>query len=363
MAQIVQINEQNIAYFIPMLPAYLLEELEADPDMLLFGVESEELAAGVCAAVVTAPQAEILWFYLAQPFRGTGIALEGFSELLCELQRSYGIRVVTADLPAGECDAMRRLLSTFPVTYTKLPAGRYETTVGRMRDAKKLSHASRNSVALSKLSGGKLRSLCNELGNAGNDLVPLPFPAELYTPELSAVYMEQNRPTAVLLVKDRGAHVEIPFFASLSSDPKALADVMYFVRERMEGFDAEMPLIMNLAGQRFLKLVRSLLELKEEDETGFVRNVRAGIDLSFLQESERETADWLETCGEIAAIMKGGSAAGAEAAPDAKGQRTTTKKENGTTKKKENGAAKKKESNATKKKESDTTKRGKKQKA
>ncbi len=287
MATIVHISEKNVGLFLPMIPDYIKEEIMTDEDILLFGIEDDEAAAGVCVARLIAPEAHILWYYLHESLRGMGIGLAGFMELSELFKSNYGVDFITMGIPAEGGEKIERMIGGLPVTTGSLPECHISTTVGKMRSSKRLSAASKNSISLLELDEKKLRAFCGELKNKGLDLVPMPIDKKAYAANLSAVCMKEDMPVGILLIsKDEGS-LSIPYLATLTQSPTVLNDMMCFVKEKTMRLRDDVPLSMNLVDKKLKKIVSVFLDIKEDDEA-FIHSKRAVIDLSFLEEAEDE---------------------------------------------------------------------------
>ena len=298
MASVVHISEKNVGLFLSLIPDYIKEEIMTDEDILLFGIESDDTAAGVCVVRLIAPEAHILWYYLHESFRGMGVGIAAFMELSYLLQGAYGVDYISMDIPAEGGQRLWRMINGFPVSLGRLPECHISTTVGRLRASKRLTASSKSSIPLSKLGKRQLKEFCGELKKRGMDLVPMPIAPKDYATEMSAIYMKDEQPTGILLVSRGRKSLAIPYLASLKPSPVVLSDMMCFVREQTLRVRDDVPISMNIVDKKLKQIVSVLLGVENDDEI-FIHSKRAVIDLSYLNDADEEIRDRLSLWDEI----------------------------------------------------------------
>ena len=285
MTVLTEIAKENYLYYAPLLPPFVMEEVQSGENVLIFGFENDEEAAGAAAVRFSGSLAEILWFYLDDGFRGMGIGTESFFLMLQHLRYEYDIVEIFMELQADADPGLFRLFEGLDVRYRDLSECRFETSVGWMRSSEKLKPVSKDCIALSELSDKELRNFCDTLIKNRMALVPMPIVKEHYLPDVSAVYMKDGVPSGILLLKKNGEDMEIPYMAALNKDPLAMIEMMRFVREKTARFQDAARLSMNLVDGRLKDLVKTLLDMDEDDEDGFVHNRMAYLSLGFLDET------------------------------------------------------------------------------
>ena len=289
MTVLTEIAKENYLYYAPLLPPFVMEEVQSGENVLIFGFENDEEAAGAAAVRFSGSLAEILWFYLDDGFRGMGIGTESFFLMLQHLRYEYDIVEIFMELQADADPGLFRLFEGLDVRYRDLSECRFETSVGWMRSSEKLKPVSKDCIALSELSDKELRNFCDTLIKNRMALVPMPIVKEHYLPDVSAVYMKDGVPSGILLLKKNGEDMEIPYMAALNKDPLAMIEMMRFVREKTARFQDAARLSMNLVDGRLKDLVKTLLDMDEDDEDGFVHNRMAYLSLDFLEETVQKT--------------------------------------------------------------------------
>ncbi|MCR5053435.1 MAG: GNAT family N-acetyltransferase [Lachnospiraceae bacterium] len=294
MTVITGIGRENIRYYLPLIPEYVLMEAATDENTEILGIESDQAAAGAIVLRVIPPEAEIIWYYLDPSFRGGGTGSESFLELLEMLKETEGIRYVTMDIPADAPPELKGLFAGYPAEYEKQSTVYFKTRVGVLHSSKPLQGTPKSTVSLKSLDEKLLRAFSNSLVQEHLDYIPMPIDRTKYMADMSGVFMEDGLPTGLLLIAKKGQELEIPFMANLSKNPVAIMDMMYFVCEKTKRFGEDTMISMNLVEEGMLKMIKALLRLEETEEAGFHRAERVVLSLGFLDEFESEAAEMIE---------------------------------------------------------------------
>ncbi|MCR5098930.1 MAG: hypothetical protein K6B14_08280 [Lachnospiraceae bacterium] len=236
----------------------------------------------------------ILWYYLDPSCRGIGAGSQCFYELAEFFHDRFGADKVVMDIPADADESIYKLFDVYDASFSKLPECRFETTLGRLRGSKKLNKPYRHSIALGKLSDRELKSFCNRLVKERLDLVPMPIDPTQYSVKASAVYMEDDKPAGMLLLAHSDQGIEIPYIVSLSTNPLAIMDMMYFALNKVEKAGDNVAVGMSLVENKLELTLRLLLDIKVDDDKEFKHNIRATIPLSFVDEYRRKTAEEID---------------------------------------------------------------------
>ncbi|MCR5278361.1 MAG: hypothetical protein K6E19_02860 [Lachnospiraceae bacterium] len=288
MANLLYIDESNIDMFAPIIPDYIREVIVSDEDVVLHGIESDDMACGVVVSRVISFEAEILWYYLDPSFRGYGIGHESFQLYAERMHNTYGVSSIRVEIPAGVDKSIYNLFSGLPAEFERLDMGRFETTVGWLRSSEKIRGAAKHSVALSAVDSKALRNFSDKLANEGLGMVDLPIDPRDYEADASAVYMEDDTPKAVLLLQRDGEALTIPYMVSLSSNPVAIMDMICFVKENSRKYSEDAPIYMDMVEPRLSNLIRGLLDIEPGDNDGFVYNQMVTLDLTYIDERMEE---------------------------------------------------------------------------
>ena len=286
MAELINITEDNFPAFSPMLPRYIVESFMSDGSVLLFGIESEGMAAGVCAVRVTPPQADIMWFSLHSTFRGYGIGAESLMELNMLLRDSYNVSFITMDLSAGSDPKLRRLFAGLPATYSKTDECVFTTTFGAMRSSERIKGKHDHCIPLLELDVHQLAAFCSELKRDGLDYIDMPIDPDDFLKDMSAVYMEDGKPLGMMLFSKKEDTLELPYLVSLSSNNLALMEMISFAKDNSGSIKDDDTLYMNLVDDRLIGLIKAFLFMDKDDNSGFVNNTRITLDLDYLDEAK-----------------------------------------------------------------------------
>ncbi len=296
MCRITKIDEVNFSYYYSMLPDRFYEYMEEDKGTLIFGIENFGMAAGAAMIRRVSEDAELVWYYVNERYRGRGVGAEGLLRLMQLFRQSYGMESISVNLYAGADEEVKRLFLGYPVEKNYPAQSIFRTTAGALRASGKLGTGGEKSVALSDLSPEKLDSLNKALAEYGKDLVPLPIKPEEYLARQSAVFMENGEPAGVLLLKKVRREIRISLLASFANDRASVLDMIAFTVANSTRFDDAMVVSMNIVEPKVEKLVRFILSLEEGDNTGFETGEHIRLNLSFIdkatEKAQRILAGW-----------------------------------------------------------------------
>ncbi len=293
-SRLVPINELNYEFYLPMLPEGFIEILSEDEKTLVFGIETIGAAAGCVIIKKTGFVAEITWFYISEPFRGTGTGSESFLWLVDLLHRSYGVDKVYMDIPAGADEGLYHIFNGFDVEKTPLPQCTFLTTLGALMTSDKLKGASKHSVSLGSVDRKKLMIFCNDIINHGADYIDMPIEPDDFMKDQSAVFMEDDEPKAILLFTKKGEELEITFMVSLTKNPSAVLDMLLFAVEHFRRFGEDTPVTIHIVEPKVKALIKRLLSMEDDDEYGFTYSQRITMDLNFLDETAEGTNNMID---------------------------------------------------------------------
>ena len=281
------INEKNYIFYKDLIPKDIMEEVMEDRYSLIFGIEAYDTACGAVAVRLTRPEAQILWYYIDPGFRGQGIGSDIFIQLTSILYYNYDIDYVSMELYAGADPKLRRLFYGYEATYEDLRSCSFSTTVGRLYNCPKLSGHAKHCISFRELDDAGLYDLSKKLRQNGMEFIEFPIKKEDYLSDVSAVYMADDKPAGILLVKKRGQDVEIPFLASLSKDPRAIMEMMCFTRKAAVRLGEDTVISMNLVDPRFVAVLKNILDMDDEED-GFVHGTRITLPLDYKDEIRAE---------------------------------------------------------------------------
>lgn|GEM_PF-5878940 len=294
MTILTDLGSENISYYAPMFPKGILDEIASDEHMLMFGIEYGGVACGVVAVRALRPEASILWYYVDPDYRGFGVGREAFFELCRMMYYRYSMDSVSMELSSESDPKLKRMFMSFEGAYTEtLPECRFITTVGWLRSSERLIKAAGEknklkSVPLSSVSDYEVTNFSRELRAAGMDYIEFPIDREGFLKDASAVYEESGKPVGILLLKRKGQEFEIPYMASLSTNPLAVMDMVCFTRNASERFSDDSTISMNLVEDRLVKLIKGLLDMSDDENDGFSYNKKLILPLAFVEEGRQE---------------------------------------------------------------------------
>ena len=283
MNELTVIGELNYVFYRPFFPAEILKDVMEDENAFLYGVEHNGEAAGGAAIRFSEEEASLLYFRVDPEFRGRGVGAAFFFRLM-EEAAGLGAATLSMRLSPDTDPKFLRLLSGYSARFDEGEECEFATSAEVLAGVTKLQGESKRSVALSELDPVALQELSRELKEEKLDLVPLPVVPEEYLGELSAVYMEKGKPTALLLLAQEEEGIKVRLLSSFSREPMAVMDMLFFSAGKLSKLPEDTLISMNIVEHRIRELLETIF--KDIPEEGYeIRSIQdCIIDLGAFHE-------------------------------------------------------------------------------
>ncbi len=280
MSEITAIGRSNLEYYAPFFSEGLWDDQEDEDLLWLYGIENNEgMAIGAAAVRQIGTWAEMIWFAIGEEFRGAGNGQSAFLQILYEL-KMLGMERVVMHLPVNADPKLYRLFEGCSPHMADQDECTCITRIGTLDRLLFLKHKKKNALPLSQMKERELRSLGEKLTLYHMDHIPLPIKKEDYFAMASSVYMEQGMPKAVLLLKKQKKSIRIVFMASFSRNPLAVMELLCQTMEVLREYPKNTVVIMNLADQRMVDLMRYFFRNIEDDYVKILPVRRCEISLN-----------------------------------------------------------------------------------
>lgn len=281
MNSITYIDQKNYAYYAPLVPSGMHEQIMTDEDMLLFGIESDGMAAGTVVVRILGLEAQLIWFSLDPEFQGMGIGMRSFYDMVNLLKEDFNCEFMTMELPPDTERNFLNIIHAFDTSYEDLPTGRYSIMVSDVLASRRLMEKSHKCIALSDMDDLSLKDLCRRIERDNNDLVEMPIDPKRYMARMSPVYMNNGRAEGIMLIRrNTRRSMEVAFLTSFSENVNAIMDMLYFVTENLRGVGDDIAMEMNLVDEELASFVRKLFTEEGNEKGDFIPMKRVKLALS-----------------------------------------------------------------------------------
>ena len=271
MNSITYINQKNYAYYAPLIPLGMQEQIINDKDILLFGIESDSMAAGVVVVRILGPEAQLIWFSLDPDFQGMGIGMRSFYDMVNLLREDFNCDFMTMDLAPDTEQNFLNIIRAYPIAYDDLPIGRYVLQVRDILGSRRLTEKSCKCVALSNMDDISLKELCRRIEKDNNNLVDMPIEPKRYMARMSPVYMNNGKAEGIMLIRrNTRSSMEVAFLTSFSDNINAIMDMLYFVADNLRGVGDDIAMEMNLVDEELASFVRKLFTEEGSEKGDFI---------------------------------------------------------------------------------------------
>ncbi|MBQ3546014.1 MAG: hypothetical protein IJA34_13695 [Lachnospiraceae bacterium] len=161
----------------------------------------------------------------------------------------------------------------------------FEFKINDLDNCEILKKPVKDVIALKELDNIHLRDLCNRIIENGEAIVDMPIEKESYIENCSAVYIEDNKAKAIILVKENTDDtLEIPFIYSESHTPVALIELIKFIYQKANiKYDKAKLCRTYIVEPVLVKIIEKLTGLKGKYQKSAVRELQY---LSFFDDIE-----------------------------------------------------------------------------
>lgn len=276
-----EIRAEDIDLFASFIPEQLKEEYLFTPGLHFYGISMDEFACGAAVVRADGVIAELCSLFLAEDFRGFGLAARTFSQLLFLLQKE-GFETVTARYIPEDNPKFHRLLLSESFQMTGTDNGSFHFLLGDLKDNTSLNGTASHVVSLADLPDSELRLLCQNISLEGKALVPMPVNRKDYLADCSGIYLENDTPKGILLLRQTGEkEILLPFLYVSAKNPLATLDLFRFAYAKASRiFPPDTACRLHTVNGTLTRLLEKLLERNAD------REVIASLSLSALDYCE-----------------------------------------------------------------------------
>lgn len=225
------LKSEDMWRFDYMIPDWILQMDPILEGITFWGMTDLNEPCGVAVTVMEDGIPTMIYLYVAPDYRRSGKAGKLIREIMYQSYKRGAHSIKVKYIPE-KYPQMERLLRIFPGEKKEEFVG---TACGTIEELMKLKHFQGNTGsvrALSECSQASLNSLYMQIEEQGEDLVELPLKRGEYVEECSAVIMENGVPAGLLLVKQEGDEIKVPYMINLSSDIAAPIEMIRFALKK-----------------------------------------------------------------------------------------------------------------------------------
>jgi len=288
MNNLIRIDENSISSFISFFPLGILDEFIENEHVELFGIVNGREAVGGIAVRNEFPTVHLLWIYTMEDMVKRGVDTDALLDLFFVLYRQgYGdVRVVIdPETDPGIEQSLRR----FKFVYRLLGRGSYISTLGEIRKNKTLKKTSSQVVSLAETTARVFNRIVDRIESSGGNLLGEGLSRRYFNEELSSIYIEGDKATGLLLVKQDDENVyRISFMYSESENILAPVEMIRHTFERADSYGDDTVVKFDLINENLIEFVEKLVGGE------VIRSKEGILDLSFLRESVKAGEDALK---------------------------------------------------------------------
>ncbi|MCL2036787.1 MAG: GNAT family N-acetyltransferase [Oscillospiraceae bacterium] len=269
---ITPVNKDNVAFFAPMLPIEIAEELDSGAAAL--GAVVDGVAVGVIVVRADREQsvAELLWIYVAPDFRRQYIGSTLFCEMADILEDPYSFDFegvsCTYSIPNDEVEMFLKSIKFEQWESDNSMGQCVEITLGEIVECDFYKKSVRNPEIsyrfVAELTDYHMNMLNSDLDRNDANYTGAPVTWETVVPECSVVMYRENKPVGCLCVSDGipGGEDNEKFLSVLFIYEKSTAAILGMFRHAGEAalkkFSVETLLKIPVVSDSSMKMVKRL---------------------------------------------------------------------------------------------------------
>lgn len=228
MEAVFRLSEDNLEEYVKFIPGVYLMEYVYNKEMFMYGLSRYGEACGVAILERDGEDISIHYLYIQEEYERQ-LLFSFVNSVACDMYKEGADRLVWKYLE-DESGELRQKLYNLGFVSRKSDIAVFNFTIRELAAVPLLSMESHNTIALKKLDGISLKKLCSEIVNNGKDIIDMPLRKEDYITECSVVYIENNEPKGIMLLKqEEDGNLFIPFIYSNTAEPMAIIDMMRFM--------------------------------------------------------------------------------------------------------------------------------------
>lgn len=295
MGVLFELQKNELHVLSPQIPADLLSRAEAEDNVSAYGIEEAGQTIGCALVSGTGLRVELLWYYVAEPFRGDEIGSECFFDLMNEL-RAKGADELVAPVYADTDRSLVRMLYGFGPSFEALPGCQAFFPAEELNSVPELLKEATSSVPLRACSDDERKALQKRLEDEGKDLYDVT--ADGYNTSVSAVYKKDGEALGALLFKRKSRNeICLSFAGSVAKDPVVMMDMLRLSASALRGLPSGVMISMSIIDPKMKELMLSLL--KDVKGLKVVDGELAVISLSRLDRIREDEEAMLEVSKEL----------------------------------------------------------------
>lgn len=227
MTYVFKINDTELIEYIEMIPEAYLQHYRIGEPIVFYGLGYEDKVCGVVVLELSGNDVYVQYMNVLNEYT---IYLQDFIfSLKYELCASYD-RMVWEFI---EDSSMGKLLCGCGFEVSNDDIAMFDFNIGILSDAKILNEASCDVISMADTDNIILKKFFEIISEAGKNFVDTPELGKEYLDECSAVYIEDNIPKGILLIKSNEEELVIPYMFSSSKNPMAIVEMMRFTLHKI----------------------------------------------------------------------------------------------------------------------------------
>lgn len=226
MIHIYKLNESHQDEIAKLLPLEYMTDYVMEDDLYAYGMYIIDELKGIALIRDDGIIVEMNYLYVEDDSK---FFLTYFIDSIAYDMYNKGAKKVIYHFLEGTDNDLIKTLIRNGFVVSKDEIAMFEFNIKQLSDIPLLNSSSRNVISLEEIDNIRLRDICADIMESGEDIVDMPLNKNEYLADCSAVYMKDDKAKGMLLLqRDKEGKLIIPYIYSNSSEPMAIVDMMKF---------------------------------------------------------------------------------------------------------------------------------------
>ena len=226
MIHIYKLNESHQDEMAKLLPLEYMTDYVTEEDLFAYGMYINDELKGI--ALIRDEGIEVVMHYIHVSEKNK-FFLTNFIDSIAFDMYNKGAKKLVYHFLEDDADDLINTLKQNGFVVNRDEIATFEFTIKQLSEIPLMNASSNNVISLKELDNIRLRNICTDIVESGEDIVDMPLNKNEYLVDCSAVYMKEDKARGMLLLqRDKNGRLLIPYIYSNSSEPMAIVDMMKF---------------------------------------------------------------------------------------------------------------------------------------
>ena len=262
MRYVFKLKDEEVTEYKEFIPEAYLNHYELGEPIVFYGLVYEDLICGIVVLELGGNEINVLYVNIMKEY------ITYFEEYISLLKYELCIIADRIIWEFIEDEVLAEILRKSGFVISKGEKAVFKFSISSFANATTLNtnynSNSNNVISLGEIDNITIKKFFETIADAGKDLVETPRHGGEYIEECSVIYIENDVPTGILLIKgNQEEGLAIPYMYSASKNPMAIVEMMRFtLQQARKRYDKNIPCKTYIIEPKLVSIVERLVDVK-----------------------------------------------------------------------------------------------------